>query len=331
MVPTNEVGESMKPTLMRLFAGVLVCLWVVQAAAQQYPSKPVRMIVPYAPGGGVDIIGRFIARHFTDRLGMQFVVDNRAGGGTIIGTELAARAAPNGYTLLVANTALTASPSLHAKIPFDPAQSFAAVCQISSSYSVLVVHPSVPVKTVTALIALAKARPGDLNYASAGMGSSIHLAMEIFQRAAGVKFVHIPYKGAAPAVNDVLGGQVPIMFASLSTSVEHIRAGRFRGLGVSSTKRRPVLPDVPTIAESGLPGFEMNSWQGIMAPARTPREIITRLNSETNAILKLAEVKQFFAKIGPDPAGGTPEELGDRIAKEVVLWRQVLGAPKQGA
>ena len=327
----NGTGESMKLTGIRILATLLASSWVTSVGAQQYPSKPVRIVVPYAPGGGVDISGRFLAKHLTDRLGTQVLIDNRAGGGTIIGTELVARAAPDGYTLLFANSALTASPALNAKIPFDPVQSFAPVCQISSSYSVLVVHPSVPVKRVKALIALAKSRPGQLNYASAGVGSSIHLAMELFQRAASITLVHIPYKGAAPAVNDVLGGQVTIMFASTSTTVDYIRAGRLRALGMTSPMRRAVLPDVPTIAESGLPGFEMNSWQGIVAPAQTPPEIVARLNSELNAILKLPEVTQFFARIGPDPTGGTPEDLGARIAKEVPLWRKVLGEPKPGA
>jgi tripartite-type tricarboxylate transporter receptor subunit TctC len=258
----------------------------------------------------------------------QFIVDNRAGGGTIIGTELVARAAPDGYTLLFANSTLSASPALHEKLPFDPVRSFVAVCQISSAYSVLVVHPAVPVYSVKALIAAAKAKPGQLNYASAGVGSAIHLAMEYFERAAGIRLVHVPYKGAAPAINDVLGGQVPIMFTGLSTSVDFIRTGRFRALGITSAKRHAILPDVPTIAESGFPGFEVNSWMGIVAPALTPQEIITRLNGETNAILKLADVQRFFAKTGPDPAGGAPEELGDRIKKEVVLLREVLGTPK---
>ncbi len=301
---------------------------VAHAADSQYPSKPVRVIVPYAPGGGVDIIGRYVARQLSERMGMQFIVDNRAGGGTIIGTEHVARAAPDGYTILFANIALTASPALHAKISFDPVQSFAAVAQVSSSYAILVVHPSVPVKTVKGLIAFAKARPDQLNYASAGMGSSLHLAMEIFQQAAGIKVVHVPYKGAAPALNDVLGGQITIMFASVSTSVDLIRSGKLRGLGISSKERRAVLPDLPTIAESGLPGFEMNSWQGMVAPSQTPAAVISRLNSETNAMLATPEVRQFFAKLGPDPAGGTPKELGDRIAREVALWRQVLGPPK---
>lgn len=315
---------------MRMAAGLLACSWVTQAAAQQYPSKPVRIIVPYAPGGGVDIGARLVSKHLADRMGVQFLIDNRAGGGTIIGTEYVARAAPDGYTLLFANTALTASPALNAKLPFDPVQSFAAICQVSSSYSVLVVHPSVPVKTVKDLIAFAKARPGQLNYASAGVGSSIHLAMEVFQRAAGVRILHIPYKGAAPALNDVVGGQVTIMFAAISTVVDHIRTGRLRPLGTSSTKRRALLPDVPTIAESGLPGFELNSWQGIVAPAQTPPDIVMRLNSETNAVLDLPEVKQSYARLGPDLAGGTPKELGDRIAREVVMWKQALGAPKVG-
>jgi tripartite-type tricarboxylate transporter receptor subunit TctC len=319
----------MKPATMRLVATLAACC-ALPAAAQQYPSKPVRMIVPYAPGGGVDITGRLLARHLTERVGQQVIIDNRAGGGTIIGTEAVARAAPDGYTILLANSALSASPALHAKLPFDPVNSFAAVCQVSSSYSVLVVHPSVPVKSVQEFIALAKARPNQLNYASAGIGSAIHLAMEMFEKAAGIRLEHIAYKGAAPAVTDVLGGQVPTMFASISTALDPIRTGRFRALGTSSPKRTALLPDVPTIAESGLPGFEMNSWQGIVAPAQTPPEIVTRLNGETNAVLRLPEVQQAFARLGPEPAGGTPAELRDRIAKEVVLWRQVLGAPKAG-
>ena len=315
-------------TVMRMFAALLVSVPMTQAAAQPYPAKPVRMVVPYAAGGGVDIVGRFIAKELTDRLGTPFIVDNRAGGGTIIGTEFVARASPDGYTLLIANTALTASPALHAKLPFDPVRSFTAVVQISSSYHVLVVHPSLPVHSVKELIALAKSKPGQLDYASAGVGSAIHLAMELFEREAGVRLVHIPYKGAAPAVTDVLGGQVPIMFASTSTSVDLIRAGRFRALGVGSAKRSPLFPDVPTLAESGLPGFDMNSWVGIVAPAETRRDIVARVNSEMNAILKTPEAQRFFEKTGPVPAGDTPEQLGERIKKEVVLWQKILGTPK---
>jgi len=318
----------MKVTTTRLLAALLVGGSIAQVAAQPYPVKPVRMVVPYAAGGGVDIVGRFIAKALSDRLGVQFVVDNRAGGGTIIGTEIVARAAPDGYTLLIANTALTASPALHARLPFDPVQSFTAVVQISSSYHVLVVHPSLPVQSVKELIAIAKAKPGQLNYASAGVGSAIHLAMEIFQREAGVRFVHIPYKGAAPAVTDVLGGQVPIMFASTSTSVDLIRAGRFRALGVGSAKRSPLFPEVPTLAETGIPGFDMNSWVGMVAPAGSRGDIVARLNGETNAILKTPEAQRFFEKTGPVVAGGTAEQLGALIKKEVSLWRKILGAPK---
>ena len=314
-----------------VFAGLVAASCTVHVAAQQYPSKPVRMIVPYTPGGGVDIVARFMAKQLTERLGTQFVVENRAGGGTIIGTEYVARAAPDGYTILFGNAALTASAALNAKLPFDPVQSFVAVGQVASSYSVLVVHPSLPVTTVKALVALAKAKPGQLNYASAGTGSAIHLAMEGFQRAAGIQLTHIQYKGAAPAMTDVLGGQIPIMFGATSMAVTHIRSGRLRPLGVGSAKRLAVLPDVPTIAESGLSGFEANGWQGIIAPAQTPRDVVMRLNSETNAILNLEDAIQFFAKIGYDPAGGTPEELSDRIKDEVVLWRKVLGAPKSKA
>lgn len=323
----------MKLSRAQVFAGFVAAACAAPAGAQQYPAKPVRVIVPYTPGGGVDIVARVAAKKFTERLGTQFIVENRAGGGTIIGTEFVARATPDGYTLLFANPALSASPALNEKLPFDPVQSFASVGQFSSSYSALVVHPSVPVHTVKELIALSKARPGQLNYASAGRGSAIHLAMEVFERAAGIELVHIPYKGASPAMSDVLGGQVTIMFAATSMAVDPIRGGRLRALGVCSAKRLAVLPNVPTIAESGLPGFEVNSWMGIVAPAHTPSDVVTRLNGEMNAMLKLADVKAIFASIGYEPTSSTPEELGDRIKKEVVLWKKVLGEtkPKTGA
>ena len=310
------------------FAMLGLALCATPVDAQQYPSKPVRLIVPYAPGGGVDIMARVAAQKYSERTGVQFIVDNRAGGNTIIGTEAVARAAPDGYTLLFANPALTSSPALNEKLPFDPVQSFAPVGLFVSSYNVLVVHPSVPVKTVKELVALAKRQPGQLNYASAGTGSAIHLAMETFQSTAGIQLVHIPYKGAGPAMNDVLGGQVTIMFTTAPPAVGHIRAGKLRALGVSSVKRLPVLPNVPTIAESGYPGFEVNNWIGMVAPAHTPREIIVRLNSEMNAMLALAEVKERITSLGNDPAGGTPEQMGDRIKKEVALWQNVFARSK---
>ncbi len=282
------------------------------------------MIVPYTPGGGTDIMGRLAAQKYSERFGVQFVVENRAGGGTVIGTELVARAAADGYTLLFTNPALSASPALNEKLPFDPVQSFAPVGQFASSYNVLVVHPSVPVKTVAQLVALAKAKPQQLNYASAGNGSAIHLAMEMFESAAGVQLVHIPYKGAAPALTDVVGGQVTIMFATAPTVTDFVNAGRLRALGASSAKRLAVLPKVPTIAESGYPGFEVNNWLGMVAPAQTPPEIILKLNGEMNAMLAQPDVRERIASFGNDPAGGTPEQMGERIRKEVVELKKIF-------
>jgi tripartite-type tricarboxylate transporter receptor subunit TctC len=318
----------MKLSTLCLYASVAAAFGTAQGQAQQYPAKPVRVIVPYAPGGGVDIMARLAAQKYSERMGAQFVVENRAGGGTIIGTEAVARAAPDGYTLLFANPALTSSPALNEKLPFDPVQSFAPVGLFVSSYNVLVVHPSVPVKTVKELVALAKRQPGQLNYASAGNGSAIHLAMETFQSAAGIQLVHIPYKGAGPAMNDVLGGQVTIMFTTAPPAVEFIRSGRLRALGVSSAKRLAVLPNVPTIAESGYPGFEVNNWIGMVAPAQTPRDIVARLNSEMNAMLVLPDFKERITSLGNQPAGGTPEQMGERLKKEVALWRKVFAPAK---
>ena len=311
-----------------VFGILAITLCTVHVEAQQYPSKPVRLIVPYAPGGGVDIMGRIAAQKYSERLGTQFIVENRPGGGTVIGTEAVARAAPDGYTLLFTNPGLSASPTLHDKLTFDPVQSFAPVGHFASSYNVLVVHPSLPVKTLKELVALTKAKPGQLNYASAGNGSAIHLAMEMFQSTAAIQLVHIPYKGAAPALTYVIGGQVTIMFTTAPPAAEYILAGRLRALVVSSAKRLPLLPSVPTIAESGYPGFEVNNWLGIVAPAQTPREIIARLNSEMNAMLALPEVSERIKSLGNDPAGGTPKQMGDRIKREVVQLQKVFAGSK---
>jgi tripartite-type tricarboxylate transporter receptor subunit TctC len=290
----------------------------------QYPSKTVRIVVPYTPGGGVDIMGRLIALKLTERLGQQFIVENRAGGGTIIGTEAVARAAPDGYTLLFANPALTATPALVDKVPYDTLRSFASIGMVGSSFNVLVVHPSLPVKSVKELVALAKARPGELNYASAGTGIAIHLAMELFQSVSGIEVVHIAYKGASPAITDVLGGQVPLMFATTPPAVEHMRTGRLRALGVSSARRLAVLPHVPTIAESGYPGFEVNNWYAFVAPAQTPRPVIDKLNSEIIAIVRLADVKERIAALGNEVETSTPAQFDAQLRREIVMWQKVL-------
>jgi tripartite-type tricarboxylate transporter receptor subunit TctC len=296
--------------------------------AQQYPARPVRLIVPYASGGGVDIMGRIIAAKAAERLGAQMIVENRGGGGTIIGTEAVAKAAPDGYTLLFANPALAAAPALNANLPYDTLKSLAPVIMVAASFNVLVAHPSLPVKSVKDLVALARSKPGQLNYASAGDGSAIYLAMAMFQNTADIELVHIPYKGAGPALIDVVGGQVPMMFIASPPAVGFISAGKLRGLGVSSARRLAILPDIPTIAESGYPGFEVNNWYSVMAPADTPSAVIARLNAEINAILAAPEVRQRIAALGAEPAGGTPEQFGRQLKVEMAAWAKVFGKPK---
>ncbi len=292
--------------------------------AQQYPSKPIRMIVPYAPGGGVDIMGRIVSARLSERLGAQVVLENRGGANTVIGTDAVAKAAPDGYTLLFGNPALSANPALNDNLPYDTLKHLAPVMMVAASFNVLVVHPSLPVKTVRELVALAKSKPGQLNYASAGEGSAIYLAMAMFQNTAGIDVVHIPYKGAGPALIDVVGGQVPMMFIASPPAVGYVNSGRLRGLAVSSIKRLAVLPDIPTVSESGYRGFEVNNWYGVMAPAETPAAIVARLNSELNALLATPEVRERMAALGAEPAGGAPELFGQRLRDEIALWRKVF-------
>ena len=294
------------------------------APAQTYPSKPIRMIVPYAPGGGVDIMARIISPKLSDSLGQQVVVDNRAGGGAIVGTDLVAKSAPDGYTMLMANPAHAANPALHSKLPYDSIKNFSAVGLIALSSSILVVHPSLPVKSVRELVALAKSKPGQLNYASGGVGSAIYLSMELFKSAAGIDVLHIAYKGAAPALSEVIGGQVPMMFITTPSALPHVNAGRLRVLAVGSAKRHALLPNVPTVAESGYPGFENTDWYGVLVAAGTPANIIGRLNVEINSALALSDIKERISALGAEIGGGTPEQLDERIKAEVRRWAKVL-------
>ncbi len=271
----------MNPTnVVRLACAALAAAAAGAAFAQAgYPSKPVRMVVPSSAGGGTDIVARIIAPELSKRLGQQVVIDNRPGAGTMIGIEVAAKSPPDGYTLLMVPATLAINSALYKKVPYDPQRDFAPITQAISSASIIVVHPSVPVKSLKELIAFARARPGQLNYASAGTGTYPHMTMELFLSMAKLKMVHIPYKGTGPAMIDMVAGQVATMAATILTGMPQIRAGRLRPLGITSAARSPIVPDIPTVAEAGLPGFESVQWYGMLAPARTPKDIVSRLHA----------------------------------------------------
>jgi tripartite-type tricarboxylate transporter receptor subunit TctC len=315
----------MKFTFFRAIAAIAwLCMLAPALLAQTFPVKPIRLVVPYPPGGGVDIMARTVATRLPDNIGQQVLVDNRPGGGTVIGTELVARAAPDGYTLLMANIAFGANPALLKKLPYNTEKDFTPVCLVALLPSFLVVHPSLPVKSVRELVALAKAQPGALSYASAGNGSLLHLTMERFKYVAGINLVHVPYKGAAPALSDVLGGQLAIMFIPGPPALGHIKAGKLRPLGVTSAQRLALMPQVPTIAESGYPDFEIYDWEGIIAPAATPAAVIAKLNAEINRIVNSPDVKQYIADQGANATGGTPAEFGERINREIAIWHKIV-------
>jgi tripartite-type tricarboxylate transporter receptor subunit TctC len=294
-------------------------------AADVYPSKAIRMVVPFPPGGTTDILARVAGQKLTEALGQQVIIDNRAGAGGNIGTELVAKSPPDGYTLLTdPGSTLTINPSLFSKLPFDTLKDFAPVTILAAVPNVLVVHPSLPVKNVKELIALAKSKPGQLNYASTGAGQSTHLSMELFKTLAGVDIAHIPYKGSSPALTDLLGGQVPMMFDNMPSSLPHVKAGKLRALAVSTLKRSPALPQLPTVAESGLPGFEVSVWFAVLAPAGTPREIVQRLNGALVKALQSPDVKQRLADQGAEPVGNTPEQFTAVLQRDLVKWAKVV-------
>ena len=340
MNTTGTRGEPGRETLRRVArpgygGGLRVCLGVAialgaagfyrmaAAIAPTYPAKPIRIIVPFAPGGPNDILARLVGRKLTESWGQQVIVDNRAGGGTIIGTELAARATPDGYTLLMVSTSHAVNPGLVRKLPYDTLRDFAPVIRLTASPNVLVVNPSVPVQSVRDLIALAKGRPGELNYASGGTGTATHLAGELLCITAGVKMTHIPYKGATPATVDLMSGAVAWMFGTILPTLPHVKAGRLRAIAVSGAQRSPALPDVPTVAET-LPGFEAASWYGIFAPAQTPREVIAKLNRESARILETTDMREYLLREGAVPAGGTPEEFAAHFRNEIAKWARLI-------
>lgn len=292
--------------------------------AQSFPSRPVRIIVPFAPGGGSDIFGRTLALRLNEAFGQPVLVENRPGGNTLIGAELAARAAPDGYTLFLStNGTVAINPSLYRKLPYDPVRDFAPVSLLGVGPNVLVVHPSLPVKTARELIVLANAHPGKLSYASSGVGGAPHLAGELFKHMAKVNIVHVPYKGAAPATTDLLGGQVQVMFAGLGPAIGHIKVNRLRGIAVASARRSVALPALPTLGET-LKGFEASSWFGLFAPTGTPHDVIARLNAEIGKVMARKDVHDPLMAQGYEPATGTPGDLAELLTKDIARWADVI-------
>jgi tripartite-type tricarboxylate transporter receptor subunit TctC len=294
------------------------------SVGQNYPSRPVRLVIPFGTGGSADISGRVVAQKLSESLGQQFVIDNRSGAGGIIGTETVAKANPDGYTLLLGSFGThTANPSLYKKLPYDAIKEFTAISLIATVPNVLVEHPSVPAKSVAELIALAKTKPGGLNYASSGAGTGTHLAAELFKSMAGVDIVHVPYKSAGTAITDLIGGQVQLMFSTLPSVIPHVKAGKLRALGVSTTKRSDAAPDIPAIAES-LKGYDVGTWFGVLAPAATPRPVINLLGREIARITRMPDVRERLLSLGAEPVGNSPEEFALYIRVELPKWAKVI-------
>ena len=305
------------------FAALAACAAVT--AAQDYPRKTVRVIAPFAPGGATDLLARLVSQKLSERWGHTVLVDNRTGAGGHIGAEVAARSAPDGYTLLVAGAPHAIGMSLYKKLNYDLAKDLTPISNLATYPSAIVVHPSLPVKSVKDLMALARSRPGELNFGSAGSGSPNHLAIELFKTMAKVKMVHVPYKGGSgQMVGDLIAGQVQLASIGLPPSMPHIKSGRLRVIAVTATKRSPLLPDAPTVAEAGLPGFDVTSWYGIFGPAGLPREVVAKANADVVAVLGAPDMKERLASSGADPAPTTPEELGKLVRAEIAKWAKVV-------
>jgi len=317
-------GETLMPHLLRHLLGLLLAIAASVAAAQGYPAKPLRLIIPFSPGGSNDIVGRMAAAQLGERLGQPVIVDNRTGAGGTIGTEAAAKASPDGYTLFLVSVAHAFNTAIYKKLPYDPVKSFVPVAMLGTGPAVLVIYPGLPASSLQELIALAKQKPGQLNYASAGVGSFLHLAAELFRLQAGVSLTHVPYKGAAPATVDVIAGQAQLCVASIITLLPHIRSGRMRALATTGSQRSPLLPDVPTFAEAGVQGSEATNWWGILAPAGTPQPIIDRLHQELSAIIASAETKKRFDAEGAEARPMSSAEFGKFIDDETTKWARVV-------
>jgi len=325
---SRRAARSASGVVSALAIAVFALLFSHAAAAadQPYPNRPIRVVVPQSAGGSTDLAARTVTQRLDDVLKQPVVVDNRPGAGSINGTDIVAKAAPDGYTLLAIAASFTITPNLRKRLPFDPARDFAPISQLITLPHILVVHPSVSAKSVKELIALAKAKPGELNCASSGVGTSTHLAVEQFMYMTGTKMAVIPYKGGAPGVVALLGGQVQLYFATISTALPHIKAGKLRALAVTSAKRSTAAPEFPTIAEAGVPGYEHSSWVGLLAPAKTPRAIIEKLHSEVVKIVHAPEVKAAFLRDGLESVGNSPQEFAAIIETEMAKWAKLVKA-----
>src|SRR5882672_794485 len=308
---------------MRKIAAVLVALFACTALAQEYPVRAVRVVVPFAPGGGTDIVGRILAQQLSQRLGQSFVIDNRPAGSGIVGADLVAKSAPDGYTLLFAFSSLSSSARLFSSLPYDPVRDFAPVALATTSPLLAVAPPSLPARDIKEFVAYARARDGKLNYGSSGPGSSPHLAIELMMSQTGVRMQHIAYKGIAPAVTALLADEVQFSLVPIAVGMPHVKAGKLRALGVAGLQRSAATPEIPTLSESGLPDFEVIAWWGLLAPAKTPRAVVNALNREMRSVLELPDVRRSLVDQGMDPAAGTPEQFGALIKSDMEKWGEI--------
>jgi tripartite-type tricarboxylate transporter receptor subunit TctC len=314
----------------KLVIGLLAAA-TLPAAAQQYPERPIRLVVPYAPGGGTDLTSRLIALRLTESFKQQVIVDNRAGGASNIGAEITARSAPDGYTIMMAGISFSINVSIFSKLGYDPIKDFDPVSLVATVPLIVVVHPSVPATNIKELIALARAKPGTLNYASGGAGTANHIAGELFKYMTGTDIVHVPYKGGGPALADVVGGQVQLLFNTMTSTVGFMNSGKLRALAVTGKRRSPGVPNLPTVAEAGVPGYDVGAWFGIVVPRGTQRAIVNKLNSEIVRITRLPEAREQFAAQGAEAIGSTPEEFAQHLRVEIDKWAKVAKAAKMRA
>jgi tripartite-type tricarboxylate transporter receptor subunit TctC len=332
MEAPRRLWHPKRRTLLRVLRMALVMTAAVSVTAQAqsnlaaYPQRPIRLVVPAPPGGGTDILGRMVAQKLTETLRQQFIIDNRGGASGMIGSEIVARADADGHTLLICFTTHVTNPSLYPKMPYDTVRDFASVAMVGVIPSVLVLHPSIPSQSVKEFIAYAKERPGKLIYGSAGSGSATHLSTVLFNAMTGTTMVHVPYKGSAPALTDLLAGQLNLMFGNMASAMPHVRSGKLRALAVTSAKRSAAAPELPTVAETGLPGYEATSWFALFAPARTPAPIVDKLNTAVNTLLKLPEVKERMLGLGADALPMTSRELSAYVDAEIVKWGKLIKA-----